>query len=159
MQVGWRWDDKCISWGTSLQVLVDSGASTNVIDKGTWEELKSQRIECKSRKCEKKLYAYGSSVPLKVIGCFEAKVVLGDSVCEAEFVVIEGKGQPLLGRSTAIELGVLQIRSPIRWGYHQIELSEESREITTFITHRGLYRYKRLMFGISSAPESAQYLR
>ena len=78
--------------GTSLQMLVDSGASTNVTDKGTWEELKSQRIECKSRKCEKKLYAYGSSVPLKVIGCFEAKVVLGDSVCEAEFVVIEGKG-------------------------------------------------------------------
>lgn len=94
-------------------MLIDSGASSNVIDKGTWEELKSQRIECKSRKCEKKLYAYGSSVPLKVIGCFETKVVLGDSVCEAEFVVIEGKGQPLLGRSTAIELGVLQIGSPI----------------------------------------------
>ena len=99
--------------GTSLQMFVDSGASTNVIDKGTWEELKSQRIKCKSRKCEKKLYAYGSSVPLKIIGCFVAKVVLGDSVCEAEFVVIEGKGQPLLGRSTATELGVLRIRSPI----------------------------------------------
>ncbi|KAL9977606.1 hypothetical protein ACROYT_G015029 [Oculina patagonica] len=49
--------------------------------KGTWEGLKSQRIECKSRKCDKKLYAYGRSVPLKVISCFEAKVVLGDSVC------------------------------------------------------------------------------
>ena len=44
----------------------------------------------------------------------------------------------------------------LRWGYHQIELSEESREITTFITHKGLYRYKRLMFGISSAPEKNQ---
>ena len=44
----------------------------------------------------------------------------------------------------------------LRWGYHQIELSEESREITTFITHRGMYRYKRLMFGISSAPEKYQ---
>ena len=44
----------------------------------------------------------------------------------------------------------------LRWGYHQIELSEESREITTFITHKGLYRYKRLMFGISSAPEKYQ---
>ena len=43
-----------------------------------------------------------------------------------------------------------------RWGYHQIELSEESREITTFITHKGLYRCKRLMFGISSAPEKYQ---
>ena len=37
-------------------------------------------------------------MPLKVIGCFEARVVLGDKVCGAEFVVIEGKGQPLLAR-------------------------------------------------------------
>ena len=84
--------------GVSVRMLIDSGASTNVMDKGTWEELKSQKIECKSRKCEKKLYAYGSRVPLKVIGCFEARVVLGDKVCGAEFVVIEGKGQPLLAR-------------------------------------------------------------
>ena len=52
-------------------------------------------------------------MPLKVIGCFEARVVLGDRVCVAEFVVIEGKGQPLLGRSTATELGVLQIENLI----------------------------------------------
>ena len=76
--------------GISVRMLIDSGASTNVIDIGKWEELKSQKIECKSRKCERKLYAYGSSVPLKVIGCFEARVVLGDRVCGAEFVVIEG---------------------------------------------------------------------
>ena len=44
----------------------------------------------------------------------------------------------------------------LRWGYHQIESSEEFRGITTFITHKGLYRYKRLMFGISSAPEKYQ---
>ena len=92
-------------------MLIVSGASTNVIDKGTWEELKSQRIECKSQKYEKKLYAYGSSVPLKVVGCFEARVVLGDRVCGAEFVEFEGKGQPLLRKSAATKLGVLQIGS------------------------------------------------
>ncbi|PFX17108.1 Vacuolar protein sorting-associated protein 26B-B [Stylophora pistillata] len=64
-------------------------------------------------RCKKKLYAYGSSVPIKVIGCFEARVVLGDKVCEAEFVVIDGTGQPLLGRGTAIKLGVLEIGSSI----------------------------------------------
>ena len=40
--------------------------------------------------------------------------------------------------------------------YHQIELSPKSRDITTFGTHKGLYRYKRLMFGISCAPEMHQ---
>lgn len=44
----------------------------------------------------------------------------------------------------------------LHWGFHQIELDEESRQITMFVAHRGLYRYKRLMFGITSAPEKYQ---
>ena len=44
----------------------------------------------------------------------------------------------------------------LKWGFHQVELAEESRAITTFVTHRGLYRYRRLMFGIASAPENSQ---
>ncbi len=41
-------------------------------------------------------------------------------------------------------------------GYHQLELAEESRHITTFSTHAGLYRYKRLFFGVTSAAEIFQ---
>ncbi|KAL5018211.1 hypothetical protein ScPMuIL_003933 [Solemya velum] len=41
-------------------------------------------------------------------------------------------------------------------GYHQVELAPESRYITTFTTHVGLRRYKRLIFGISSASEKFQ---
>ena len=44
----------------------------------------------------------------------------------------------------------------LKWGYHQIELSEEFRSITRFVTHKGLFRYKRLMFGITSVPEKYQ---
>ena len=44
----------------------------------------------------------------------------------------------------------------LKWGYHQIELTGVSRNITTFITHTVLFRYKRLMFGISSVPEKYQ---
>ena len=40
--------------------------------------------------------------------------------------------------------------------YHQIELSPESRDITTFTTHKGSYCYKRLLFGISCTPEMYQ---
>ena len=39
---------------------------------------------------------------------------------------------------------------------HQIEHEESSRCNTTFVCHKGLYRYKRLMFGINSAPELHQ---
>ena len=38
-------------------------------------------------------------------------------------------------------------------GYHQLELAPESRYITTFSTHRGLFRYKRLNFGMNCAAE------
>ena len=44
----------------------------------------------------------------------------------------------------------------MKWAFHQIELKEESRGITTFATHQGLYHYKRLMFGVSCAPEMYQ---
>ena len=38
-------------------------------------------------------------------------------------------------------------------GFHQVELDEASRSITTFSTHIGLRRYCRLNFGTNSAPE------
>ena len=37
--------------------------------------------------------------------------------------------------------------------FHEIELEESSRYITTFVCPKGFYRYKKLMFGINSAPE------
>lgn len=40
--------------------------------------------------------------------------------------------------------------------YHQLELDSDSRAITTFATHIGLFRYKRLMFGVNTAAEIFQ---
>ncbi|XP_062557899.1 uncharacterized protein K02A2.6-like [Armigeres subalbatus] len=47
-------------------------------------------------------------------------------------------------------------RLDIKEAFHQVELKEESRYITTFITHKGLFQYKRLMYGIVIAPELFQ---
>ena len=38
-------------------------------------------------------------------------------------------------------------------GFHQLELDEDSRDITTFSAYVGLFRYCRLNFGSNSAPE------
>ena len=46
----------------------------------------------------------------------------------------------------------------LRLGHHQVELHPESRVLTMFSTHKGLKRYKRLIFGLSSAPEMFQYV-
>lgn len=41
-------------------------------------------------------------------------------------------------------------------GFHQCELHLDSRSITTFISPWGMFRYKRLVFGINCAPELFQ---
>ncbi len=46
----------------------------------------------------------------------------------------------------------------LRSGYHQLSLAEESRHITTFATHKGLHRYKKLNFGTNSASEIFQHV-
>lgn len=40
--------------------------------------------------------------------------------------------------------------------YHQVLLDPESRDLTAFITHEGLYRFKRVCFGLASAPAAFQ---
>ena len=40
--------------------------------------------------------------------------------------------------------------------FHQVKLSPESQELTTFITPFGRYCFLRLPFGITSAPEYFQ---
>ena len=46
----------------------------------------------------------------------------------------------------------------LRWGFHQIELDADSRDITTFATHDGIFQYKRLSFGVNAAPEKYQHI-
>ena len=45
----------------------------------------------------------------------------------------------------------------LKWGHRQLELHPDSHSITTFIPYCGLFHYKRLMFGISSAREVYQH--
>ena len=276
-------------------ILIDTGASCNIVDKTTWESLKKKVVNCTSHKCSKKLFAYGQTEPIEVLGTFEAEIhwEVSAKSCLDEFTVVKGPGTTLLGKYTVnvlrvgppsnplactitsegdagdvlkdfadifqgvgklrdfqlklhinknvkpvaqpvrrlpfglrdkvekkldellqediieeIPCGPTEWTSPLvvvpkpdgdiricvdmrraneaiererhriltieevlhdlngstvfstldlRWGFHQIELDdEESRQITTFVTHRGLYRYKRLMFGITSAPEKYQ---
>ena len=44
----------------------------------------------------------------------------------------------------------------MREGYHQILLEESSRHLTTFATHEGLFRYKCLIYDISTGFECFQ---
>ena len=286
----------CVGGVQLKNVLIDSGATCNIVDRATWESLKQKGVKCKSRKCEKKLFAYGQTKAIEVVGTFESEIHCEESgeKCMDEFTVVEGRGKALLGKDTAEKLNVLRVgplthhkhaqsqvrellwtllrtllmffsgrgklknvqfklhvnkdvkpvaqpvrrlhfglrdkvdkkldellkediieevpsgptewgsplvvvpkpdgdvrvcvdmrraneaiereRHPIptieevlhdlngstvfskldlKWGFYQVELETESR-VTTFITHQGLFQYKRLIFGITSAPEKSQ---
>lgn len=40
--------------------------------------------------------------------------------------------------------------------FYHLELAKESRDLTTFLTETGMYRFTRLMFGVNCAPEIFQ---
>lgn len=40
----------------------------------------------------------------------------------------------------------------LRSAHYQLLLRESSTDLTTFITHEGLFRFKQVCFGVASAP-------
>ncbi|PFX14143.1 Uncharacterized protein K02A2.6 [Stylophora pistillata] len=93
-------------------VLIDSGASCNVIAQATWEILKKKKsVQCESKKSSKKLFDYGQKDPIDVIGTFVSEIVceISGISCVDDFAVVKGPGRPLLGKSTAERLGVLRV--------------------------------------------------
>lgn len=44
----------------------------------------------------------------------------------------------------------------LKSAYYHLELSNESRDLTTFLAESGLFRFTRLMFGVNCAPEIFQ---
>ena len=96
--------------GVQVTITIDFGASCNVLDLSLWECLKANKVRYVSSKATKKLYSYGSKQPLQVAGTLTADLLVGNTVLnEIEFVVIESEGHALLGRETAIALGVLKL--------------------------------------------------
>ncbi|CAG2201497.1 unnamed protein product [Mytilus edulis] len=99
--------------GIDVPVVIDSGATVNIIDRTLWEHLKKNKIKCESKTSSKNLYAYGSNKPLTIAGSFNTNVCVNDRCVSADFFVIEEDGQALLGHKTSIELGVLKIETNV----------------------------------------------
>ena len=113
--------------GVQVTVIIDSGASCNVLDRNLWEYLKANKVRCASRKTTKKMCPYGSKQPLQVAGTFTADVLVGNRVLnEVEFVVRESEGHAFLGRENAIDLVVLKLEPQIN--SLQLSTDGENRE-------------------------------
>ncbi|XP_033739145.1 uncharacterized protein LOC117326501 [Pecten maximus] len=73
----------------------------------------------------KKLYVYGSTTSLILMGSFKAEIkLLAEQTCkqtQAEFFVLEEKGKSLLSMNTAIELGILRLEPEQPDTVHNVE--------------------------------------
>ena len=140
------------------------------------EYLKQNKVKCVSTKHKKQLYPYGSSEPLKTADVIEkaegprpwiSPVVVPKPNGDIRLYVdmkqgnsaIVGERHPIPAVDEILhDLNGSTVFTKLdkKWAFHQVELSEECRSITTFATRKGLFRYKRLMFGISCVSEMYQ---
>jgi len=60
--------------------------------------------------------------------------------------------QTLMAEIPSGKKNVFFTQLDLKHAYSQLQLDEASAEMTTLNTHKGLLEYKRLPFGISSAP-------
>lgn len=100
-----------------------------LLTENLWLRLKQEKIECVSNKSNKKLYCYGSTQPLEVLWTFSALRKVRETELKAEFVFIDGEGEALLGRETAVQLGVLQLGVPVYSVKSEQEILRDYKEI------------------------------
>ncbi|XP_058840246.1 uncharacterized protein K02A2.6-like [Topomyia yanbarensis] len=80
-----------------------------------------------------------------------------DLRCVNEAVLREHHPMPVVDDYIArLRRGSIWSKLDICEAFLQVELAEESRDVTTFMTNRGLFRFKRLPFGLVTAPELFQ---
>ena len=101
-----------------FQVLVDTGATVNVMDEITFKRLLADKVTL--RRSSSVLRAYQSnenpSAPLKVMGKFEAIVESNTRIAPATFHVIKGhtNTEPLIGFQTAEDLGLVKVANTVQ---------------------------------------------
>ena len=97
-----------------VQVLVDSGASVNILNKRTYEGLNNQLDNpIKIRKSKTTVITYGSEEPdLKILGETELLLESENKFTTTKFYVANADHKNLLSGTTAITLGILALRPP-----------------------------------------------
>ncbi|XP_062537683.1 uncharacterized protein LOC134206010 [Armigeres subalbatus] len=90
--------------------MVDTGADENVLAEEDWKQLKRTGFEAHVvRKGSKKIFnAYGSPIPLEVLGEVDAEISINGTSIETTFYVIAGGKCSLLSGDAAISLGIIK---------------------------------------------------
>lgn len=95
--------------GVPVSILVDSGASVNMLDLAAYEAiLKKNQIPLALTKT--RIHAFGALKPLRLWGKFQAAVESANKNTLATFYVTDQPIGSLLSYETSIALGILQVQ-------------------------------------------------
>ena len=94
-----------------MEMMVDSGASVDVMDEGTFRELYKRKVP---EVTERRIFPYGSSTPLPDLGTIEAKIFANTNGTKTTLHVIKGASGNLLSINTTTKLGVFKIINQVK---------------------------------------------
>jgi len=86
--------------------------------------------------------------------CVDYRALNKDTVPDRYPLPRIDKLMDMVGRQHAKVLSSLDLMK----GYHQVKMEESSKHKTAFISHQGLYQYRRMPFGLTNAPAIFQRL-
>lgn len=92
-------------------MLLDTGATTNVIDMKTYSNLISKP---KLEKYSGRAFGYGSKVPISVVGKFKAQITSNNLTITREFLVVDSAKTCILGEEACQYLGLVVILNQIK---------------------------------------------
>ena len=87
--------------------IVDSGASCNLLGTDQLASLRRLGLQTTLVPCRQALYAYGSTQPLKLAGQFTVPTSISGKTIPTTFVVIDGPGDILLGKTSSELFGAI----------------------------------------------------
>ena len=94
--------------GKSVEMMIDSGASVNLLDEITFARIKSHDNES-LRPTHTKIYSYGSETHLPLLGTLNATVKSSYASTSAQLLVVKGENGNLLSYHTAQKLGLIAV--------------------------------------------------
>ncbi|CAB3981073.1 Hypothetical predicted protein [Paramuricea clavata] len=99
--------------GLSVPVVIDSGATVNIADIDTYYKLRTLR-KVEIMPSNIRLFTYGSTIPLNILGTITVKVERNGKQILAQFVVVNNRGTGcLLGHKSATELDLLHVGNSV----------------------------------------------
>ncbi|CAB4006272.1 hypothetical protein BOX15_Mlig014458g1 [Paramuricea clavata] len=117
--------------GFPTTLLVDSGASVNVLPLHVYQKVK--QLGSKPEPTSTCIYPYGSSQPLKILGACHITVDAFGKTSSVEFVIVNHKGTTILGRDTSMEMGILHVGPPNHQTHGLHSLASEQENTATEI--------------------------